>query len=510
MRNRQLILVSVLLAGVGLAVFAYKLEVVGLPLLPAAETRVWDVEARVAFRATGGPAKVLLRIPDATPGLLVLDENYVSYGYGLTTQSVPGGRAAVWAKRRPRGRQALYYRAVVAREPGVGAPPEPPGPRKKAEYEEPFREAALSILDDVRARSADVATFVVELLERLSDPSPDEAVSVVLSQPRLRDKIDVAVYLLAGARIPAERVQGLRLEERREAPIETWLAVHDGERWLYLDPETGRLGLPDDVLIWWRGNDPVLRVEGYSGRTPEVEFAVVESIESTLDLVRGREQQRDAALYRLSIFSLPVRTQAVFSVLLLVPLGGLIVVLARNVVGLPSFGTFMPILMALAFRSTHLAWGIGLFVLVVALGLSVRSYLERLKLLLVPRLAAVLTVVVIAMAALSVVSHQLSLEQGLSLALFPIVILTMVIERISLVWEERGPQEALRESAGSLVIAVLAFSVFSSPVVRHLMLVFPELLLVILALTLLLGRYSGYRLLELHRFRALSGAGEVG
>jgi hypothetical protein len=35
----------------------------------------------------------------------------------------------------------------------------------------------------------------------------------------------------------------------------------------------------------------------------------------------------------------------------------------------------------------------------------------------------------------------------------------------------------------------------------HLMFVFPELLLVVLAITLLLGRYTGYRLSELWRFR---------
>jgi hypothetical protein len=37
------------------------------------------------------------------------------------------------------------------------------------------------------------------------------------------------------------------------------------------------------------------------------------------------------------------------------------------------------------------------------------------------------------------------------------------------------------------------------------MFVFPELLLVTLAATLLLGRYTGYRLTELARFRALRG-----
>jgi len=38
--------------------------------------------------------------------------------------------------------------------------------------------------------------------------------------------------------------------------------------------------------------------------------------------------------------------------------------------------------------------------------------------------------------------------------------------------------------------------------------VFPELLLVVLAATLLLGRYTGYRLFELWRFRELARPGD--
>jgi hypothetical protein len=40
--------------------------------------------------------------------------------------------------------------------------------------------------------------------------------------------------------------------------------------------------------------------------------------------------------------------------------------------------------------------------------------------------------------------------------------------------------------------------------IRHLLFVFPELLLIVLAATLLLGRYTGYRLVELRRFRVLT------
>jgi hypothetical protein len=178
-------------------------------------------------------------------------------------------------------------------------------------------------------------------------------------------------------------------------------------------------------------------------------------------------------------------------------------VILRNVIGIKTFGTFMPVLIALAFRETQLLWGIILFSLVVALGLSARLYLEHLKLLVVPRLASVLFVVVLIMAALSVLTHKLGLERGLSVALFPMVILTMTIERMSIVWEERGASEALQQGVGSLIVAALAHLIMTISYVEHLSFVFPELLLVLLAGTLLLGRYYGYRLVELRRFKAL-------
>jgi hypothetical protein len=140
--------------------------------------------------------------------------------------------------------------------------------------------------------------------------------------------------------------------------------------------------------------------------------------------------------------------------------------------------------------------------LVVALGLGCRFYLEYLQLLLVPRLASVLIIVIILMVLISLLSHKLGLERGLSVALFPMVILTMTVERMALLWEEHGAAEALKQGIGSLAVAVLAFLLMKNDVLQHLVFVFPESLLIILALTLLLGRYTGYRLTELWRFRA--------
>ncbi len=80
----------------------------------------------------------------------------------------------------------------------------------------------------------------------------------------------------------------------------------------------------------------------------------------------------------------------------------------------------------------------------------------------------------------------------------------MTVERISILWDERGPAEAIKHGIGSLAVASLCYLVMIQDLVAHLLFVFPELLLVLLAITLLLGRYTGYRLMELMRFRALA------
>lgn len=112
---------------------------------------------------------------------------------------------------------------------------------------------------------------------------------------------------------------------------------------------------------------------------------------------------------------------------------------------------------------------------------------------------------VLLMLALSILSHRLGIEHGLAIALFPMVILAMTIERMSIIWEEHGAGDAIRQGIGSLMVAVASYLLMINPYIEHLIFVFPELLLIVLATTLLLGRYTGYRLSELLRFRVLAG-----
>lgn len=244
--------------------------------------------------------------------------------------------------------------------------------------------------------------------------------------------------------------------------------------------------------------------DAQGGRKSQVTLSVSPKVEEGIAAAVSRGEIAKPFLLKFSLFSLPVNTQAVYRVILLVPLGAFVLVILRNIVGMKTFGTFMPVLIALAFRETGLLWGIVMFSLVVLLGLAIRFYLESLKLLVVPRLSAVLIVVITLMVFLSVLTHHLGIHRGLSVALFPMVILTMTIERMCILWEERGSSEAMTAGLGSLLAAALAFLAMNIKIIEHVVFVFPELLLVLLAANLLLGRYAGYRLMDLVRFRALA------
>ncbi|EDZ67481.1 hypothetical protein NOC27_808 [Nitrosococcus oceani AFC27] len=503
MKNLHIKILAFLLVMIGLGLAYYKVTRLGLPVLPAEQTEVWMVEARLAFEAKGGPVKARFYIPNAPPGFTVVGEDFISSKYGLTMDEGDINRTAQWAVRRAEGKQVLYYRIELAPEiahikPQKGnIPPFPAAP----DYPEPMGSVVQALLEEVRRKSADVASFSGELLARLNASNPTENVQI------LRKGIESAhawvkqvIYILAGARIPARMVYILPLKgDVSHSKLLPWLEVHNGREWLAFNPKTGSRGFPANALIWHVGDEPLLELEG--GESPKVEYSVSSRFQELVLVAEQRARQINSLIMDFSLFSLPVQTQNVYRVLLLIPIGTFLIVVLRNVIGIKTFGTFMPILIALAFRETDLLWGVAMFTGIVAVGLILRFYLEYLKLLLVPRLASVLVMVILLMAVISVLTHKMGLERGLSVALFPMVILTMTIERMSLVWEEHGPGEALQQGLGSLLVAILGYLLMANKLLEHLVFVFPELLLVVLAMTLLLGRYTGYRLTEIWRFK---------
>lgn len=505
MKKLHVNILAAILTALGIGIFAYKAIILEFPLVPDTTSSAWIVEAHLSFYAQGKPAKVELLIPKTTANHVIVDENFISRGYGLSTRSKDLNRQAQWTLRRAVGSQSLYYRAVVRHATA-------PLPETKIKVPEPSvssfegakLEAAKAVVAEVQTKSADIPSFIAGLIKEIMSGKPDSNIQLLLGKSNSNLKrAQVVAQLLKVAQIEARVVHGVMLVESfREAPIEHRIEAFYNQSWKSFDLLTGEEGVPDNFLSWWRGEDPIAQVDGGERvvTTVSIERYQEEGIAGAIE--GGRVT--NPILLEFSLFRLPIETQQVYRIILLIPIGALILVLIRNLIGFKTFGTFMPVLVALAFRETELLWGLALFTILVGFGLVVRFYLERLKLLLVPRLAAILTIVVLAMVGFSVFGHKLGIERGLSVALFPMVIITMTIERMSIVWEELGASNALRQAVGTLFSAILVYLVISSTLLQHLIFVFPELLLIVVAINLELGRYAGYRLLELLRFRALA------
>jgi hypothetical protein len=110
-------------------------------------------------------------------------------------------------------------------------------------------------------------------------------------------------------------------------------------------------------------------------------------------------------------------------------------------------------------------------------------------------------IVALLMILMTVVSYGLGYGGLINITLFPMIILAWTIERMSIIWEEEGRRNALVQVGGSLLVAFFAFFCMSIGQIQYWVFHFPELLLVLLAGILMIGRYTGYRVSELIRFR---------
>lgn len=487
---------------VGVAVFLYRHMVLDVPLTEKETVNSWMVEANLRFTAERNrPVQAHMIIPYMPPSLVILDEYFVSQNYGVTTNLKDDNREAVWSLRRGTGPQSLYYRAILRDTDHQTGSLGKPLPQKRQVLPDNQNVAAETIIMQARQSSADIQTFTQSAIHEL-DKHDGNAKLLIGDEPSERALVQAIIKVLNQARIEARPVQGIHLKQDTRAETQWFLAVYNGKNWLYINPHTGIAGLPKNFLVWQYGFDPLFTVAG--GKTPQFSLTISPTPMNALSAAKTRGLQTESKLLRFSLLALPVNVQETYKVLLMVPIGAFIILLLRNFVGLMTFGTFMPVLIALAFRETHVVWGIILFTLIVSFGLLVRFYLDELRLLLVPRLAVILTVVILMMLFISVMSLNLNLGSGLSVALFPMIILTMTIERMCVTWDERGASEAIKSGAGSLLAAVIAYAVMNFAALQYLMFAFPELLFVLLALILLFGEYRGYRLSELVRFKALT------
>jgi hypothetical protein len=495
-RSRLPFYIAVLLlisAGIALAIWRH--VELGIPWLTGEQRPVWMIEARVDFEGKGEPVQASLNVPEDPPGFLIISEQAASPGYGFSIIESSGSRRAEWTKRQVWGPQTLYFKAqfIPTDQNPPARPGKPPKPREVF-WQEPEATAVREILSQARERSSTPESLTRELIRLMQPDTRTQNTTLLVADDNY---LQLLVDMLNHAGIPARTADGLRLEDaRRRQPLMSFLQIYNGSEWLTFDPKTAEQGVPDNLLLWRQGSESLLDVVG--GDNSEVSFSM---LRQTIPALQLAAMQSDSnGLGFLSLYELPIEEQSMFRMLLLLPLGALVVAFMRMVVGIRTSGTFMPVLIAVAFVQTSLVPGLIAFLAVIAIGLLMRGYLSSLNLLLVSRISALIILVIFITAGLSIIGYQMGFNTGMTVTFFPMVIIAWTIERMSILWEEEGVREVLVQGSGSLLVAICAYLLMSAPLSKHLTFNFPELHLVVLGLILLMGQYTGYKLTELRRF----------
>ena len=480
--------------------------------------RLWRLTYTVKLEASRAGAKVRVALPGDTPYSRVYRQDVVS----------PGMRAVRTRPSRPQtrevnlvtmsaGEHALTARFDLHQTPRPHWRAMEPDPNLSADA----RAQALQGTSTIQVSAAVVtetlkrlrrdAAQPVDAAQRLFDYCATEIEHGDAEAPQdaagaLEHKTATAlgraralVALCRASKIPARLVTGFEIRREEEIKPHTWVEVLTNHHWDSYDPENGYAReLPHHVVPVRRGGLEIVHVK--DAREVRSSFAVVE-LPPGLGLSRlGRRHPVQV----LDLTRLPLEMHEVLAVILLLPLGALLTSIFRTIIGIRTFGTFTPTLIALSFIFNDWRTGVVVFAIVMALGLASRAALDRLRLLMVHRLSVVLTLVVLCIIFAVSLLDYLKWTPSAQAVLLPMVILTMSVERFYLTTEEDGPGFALQLMAGTVLVGFCCYLMLCWKEVGRMLLIFPEVHLFTIAVLVLIGRYTGYRLTELWRFRDLA------
>jgi hypothetical protein len=202
--------------------------------------------------------------------------------------------------------------------------------------------------------------------------------------------------------------------------------------------------------------------------------------------------------------ALPPGDRSLVEFLLMLPIAAVVCSIARNIVGLHTFGTFAPALLGLAFRDATSPIGVFLLMVVLSIGWILRRGVSFLNLLQVPRASLMLGCVCTMLVGYIFWSNANGRPLADAIPFLPLVIVTGLIERFWLMEEEDGTPAAVRTMLTTLGVAIAVYAVARIAWVFEQATAYPESIGIVMAVQILVGRYTGYRLMELYRFREMT------
>jgi len=178
----------------------------------------------------------------------------------------------------------------------------------------------------------------------------------------------------------------------------------------------------------------------------------------------------------------------------------------RHLIGVKSFGIFMPAALSVVFVSIGPIFGVGLFILIMLIASLVRFALRRFKIRFqyLPRMAFILWGVILC---ILVVLFLAPIFGGFDLggvSPLPLFILILLAEDFIRVQLGKSVKAAVNLTTETLILAFVSYLILSFGPFQEFAILNPEILLIVVAIfDFVLGKYIGLRFLEYYRFRKL-------
>lgn len=304
--------------------------------------------------------------------------------------------------------------------------------------------------------------------------------------------INALIALLRTAHLPARLVTGVNLQAKAAQQPFYWIEVYDSETWIPLDPVRGYLrNLPAFYIPVRKGDEPLIITEGAKVKSTTWRIDTV-SAPSGLSLSDSSKLTDIFDLNRLS----PDNRENL-GLLLLLPLGVLATEIMRQLMGIRTYGTFTPSLMALAVVHVDRTTAIIVFLMVTVIGIAIRAYLPNLNLQRTARLAMVFTLVSISMAIIMSGLIYFDPAADSIVVLLPVVVLTMLVDRIYTIADQRGMRTALIRLFWTVVAAFVSLLILLQADWSIWLVAYPEIHALTLAVIIIIGLYQGPKLSEI-------------
>jgi len=188
--------------------------------------------------------------------------------------------------------------------------------------------------------------------------------------------------------------------------------------------------------------------------------------------------------------------------LLMLPIIATFIAFLRQVVGVKAFGIYTPLIITFAFLATNgLRYGIAIFLAIIFIGMFTRFALKPFRLLYLPRVAVMLTIVALFILILLVFGGSVHRTGLASVSIFPILIMITLVEKFISVQIEKGYETAVILDLETLIISIAGFYIASWKLLIEILIAHPWLILLTLPINIFLGKWTGLRISEYIRFK---------